>query len=319
MKELLLALALDWLAGDPPNRLHPVAWMGQGIVWAERHAPRRGPLAEFSYGLGLVLGGAVGIGSVGTFAPRILAPFSLVDAWLLKCTFASKSLAAAAGEVQQALEANDLDEARRRVSWHLVSRDTSALSAEHIAAATIESVAENTSDGFVAPVFYYVLFGLPGALVYRFLNTADAMLGYHDEKHEWLGKAAARLDDLANFIPARLTALLLLLAAWLKGEDARREDAWREDAWREDARRGWMIWRRDAGKTASPNAGQPMSAMAGVLGVELEKKGVYRLGEGMPLPEPTDIARSVRLMRRAAALAAVLAAVAVAVKSWRNP
>jgi adenosylcobinamide-phosphate synthase len=300
MKGLLLALALDWLVGDPPNRFHPVAWMGQGIAWAERRAPRRGPLAEFVYGLGLALGGAAVMGSIGACVERILVPVPLLGVWLFKCTFASKSLATAAGEVQQALEANDLDEARRRVSWHLVSRDTSALSAEHVAAATIESVAENTSDGFVAPVFYYLLFGLPGALVYRFLNTADAMLGYHDERHEWLGKAAARLDDVANFIPARLTALLLLLAAWLNGEEARR---------------GWMIWRRDAGKTASPNAGQPMSAMAGVLGVELEKQSVYRLGEGQRLPPPADIARSVKLMRWTMGLMTILATAFLFAKS----
>jgi adenosylcobinamide-phosphate synthase len=177
------------------------------------------------------------------------------------------------------------------------------LSAGHVAAAVIESVAENTGDGLVAPLFYYTLFGLPGALVYRFLNTADAMLGYHDEKHEWLGKAAARLDDAANFVPARLTALLFLAAAGLAGEDVRR---------------GWAIWRRDAGKTASPNAGHPMSAVAGVLGVELEKKGVYRLGEGLPLPEPADIARSVRLMRQAGGLAAILATVALFAKFRRK-
>jgi adenosylcobinamide-phosphate synthase len=287
---LVLAVLWDTLAGDPPNHFHPVAWMGQGIAQAERHAPRRSPPAEFLYGLGIVMGSAAVIGSIGSFVERSLASVPLVSIWLFKCTFASKSLASAAGEVQQALEENNLDEARRLASWHLVSRDTSALSAEHIAAATIES----------APVFYYMLFGLPGALVYRFLNTADAMLGYHDEKREWLGKAAARLDDMANFIPARLTALLLLLAAKLDGKDAQR---------------GETIWRRDAGKTASPNAGHPMSAMAGVLGVELEKKSLYRLGKGQRLPQPADIARSVRLMRWAVGLMTILTTVFLFTKS----
>jgi adenosylcobinamide-phosphate synthase len=302
-----LALLMDMLWGDPPNRWHPVAWIGQGIAWAEQHAPTRSSFWAFLYGLGLACSGGLTLGSIGRVLEKALERIPLLgllpQAWLLKTAFAGRSLALAAGKVQWALEHRDLDEGRRLVSWHLVSRDTTSLGAEHVAAATIESVAENTGDGFVAPVFYYALFGLPGAWAYRFLNTADAMLGYHDEKHEWLGKAAARLDDVANFIPARLTALLFLAAARLTGEDAQR---------------GWAIWRRDAGKTASPNAGHPMSAMAGVLGVELEKKGVYRLGEGLPLPEPADIARSVRLMWWAAGLAAVLATAAAFAKSRRK-
>ncbi len=207
-----LALLIDTLWGDPPNRWHPVAWMGRGIAWAERRAPTRSPFWAFLYGLVLVCGGGLILGGVGRVIEKVLErlPFMGVGlhAWLLKTTFAGKSLAGAAEEVQQALERRDLAEGRRLVSWHLVSRDTAGLSAEHVAAATIESVAENTGDGLVAPLFYYALFGLPGALVYRFLNTADAMLGYHDESHEWLGKAAARLDDAANFVPARLAALL---------------------------------------------------------------------------------------------------------------
>ncbi len=131
----------------------------------------------------------------------------------------------------------------------------------------------------VAPFFYFVLAGLPGALAYRFLNTADAMLGYRGPTREWLGKAPARADDAANLIPARLAAALLVLAAACLGEDARG---------------AFGIWRQDAGKTASPNAGHPMSAMAamaGALGVELEKAGPYKLGEGLALSGPSDIGR----------------------------
>jgi adenosylcobinamide-phosphate synthase len=174
------------------------------------------------------------------------------------------------------------------LSWHLVSRDTSTLDESRIAAATIESLAENTSDSAIAPLFWYAVAGLPGALVYRFLNTADAMLGYRDAEREWLGKAAARLDDVANLIPARLTALCMILSApWLGG---RMEG-------------GWRIWRRDAGTTASPNAGHPMSAAAGVLGVELEKVDHYRLGAGQPKPSARDIRRSQRLVIVSVAIA----------------
>jgi len=147
------------------------------------------------------------------------------------------------------------------------------------------------SDGIVAPLFYYALGGLPGALAYRFFNTADAMLGYRDAAHEWLGKVPARLDDMANLLPARLTSLLLILAAAFTGDDARR---------------AWRIWRRDSGVTASPNAGHPMSAMAGGLGVELEKVGHYRLGAGQRPPRSSDIGRAVRMMHVAVPLAAGL-------------
>jgi len=214
--------------------------------------------------------------------------YLLLAALLLKATFAYTGLVKAARQVKAALERGDLPEARRLVSWHLVSRDTAGLSASQVAAATIESVAENTSDGVVAPLLYYALGGLPAALAYRFINTADAMLGYRDPTREWLGKVPARLDDLANLLPARATAGLLTLAAVLVGEEAIG---------------AWQVWRRDAGVTASPNAGQPMSAMAGALGVELEKVGQYRLGVGGRLPTSGDIGRAVRLMRAATALA----------------
>lgn len=305
---LALALLLDLMRGDPPNRFHPVAWMGTAIAAARRRAPQGGRLARFGYGAWLALGGAMTAAGLGYLlergCARLPAPWGwLAEAGLLKMTFSVRGLACAAGEVEAALEAESLPEARRRLSWHLVSRDTTMLSASQVAAATVESVAENSSDSLVAPLFYYAAGGLPGALAYRFLNTADAMLGYRDPAHEWLGKAAARLDDVANLAPARLTAGLLALAAALLGEDAGR---------------AWRIWRRDAGKTASPNAGHPMSAMAGALGVELEKAGHYRLGAGQHPPRPGDISRAVRLMRVATALFVGLLALLSALKQGRR-
>lgn len=284
---ICLALLLDWLVGDPANRFHPVAWMGTAIGAARRRAPGQGWLARFIYGALLVVGGGAVLAGLGHLLDRILTrlpgPWGwLAEAGLLKMTFSVRSLAAAAEEVGGALEAGDLVEARRLVSWHLVSRDTKSLSPSQVAAATIESVAENTSDGMVAPLFYYTLGGLPGALTYRFINTADAMLGYRDPAYEWLGKTPARLDDLANLLPARITAGLITLAAALVGEHARA---------------AWQVWRRDAGETASPNAGHPMSAMAGALGIELEKVGHYRLGVGGRSSASKDIRRAVRLIR----------------------
>jgi adenosylcobinamide-phosphate synthase len=295
---LLLALLLDILLGEPPNRYHPVAWMGSLINTMRRWAPHQGQWLPLVYGAGLVMGGAGLVASLGFILVRLLTSVPpplgwLAEAAILKLTFSLRGLARAAAQVQQALVAGDLPQARHLVGWHLVSRDTTQLSASQVAAATVESVAENTSDGVAAPLFYYALGGLPAALAYRFINTADAMLGYRDPVHEWLGKVPARLDDLMNLVPARLTAGLIVLAALLLGGDARR---------------AWAVWRRDAHLTASPNAGRPMSAMAGALGVELEKVGYYRLGAGQTLPGAQDVARGLRLIYGAALLAVGLLA-----------
>jgi adenosylcobinamide-phosphate synthase len=283
---ICLALLLDLILGDPANRFHPVAWMGTVIGTVRRRAPGQGWLAQLSFGALLVTGGAVITAGLGRLlaeaVARLPSPIGwVVEAGLLMMTFSLRGLINAAEEVEGALEVGDLTEARRVASWHLVSRDTTALSESQVAAATIESVAENISDGVVAPLFYYALGGLPVALAYRFVNTADAMLGYRDPAHEWLGKAPARLDDLANLLPARISTALIVLAAALVGENPRM---------------AWQVWQRDAAKTASPNAGHPMSAMAGALGVELEKVGHYRLGAGGRPPASGDIRRAARLI-----------------------
>ena len=289
-----LAIGMDLALGDPPNRLHPVAWMGRAVGYAQARAPKAGRALPLAYGAGIVLGGGLALGFVGRSLGWLLARVPgggglLLEAAALKATIGLRGLGQAVTAIQDALTQGDLDQARRLLSWHLVSRDTATLDTARVAAATIESVAENTSDGVLGPLVYYALGGLPGALVYRFVNTCDSMLGYRDEAREWLGKAPARIDDALNLLPARLTALLFVAASGLVGEDAAR------------ARR---VRQRDARRTASPNAGHPMSAMAGALGVELEKRGHYTLGLGQRLPCPTDIGRALRLMRVATALAA---------------
>jgi adenosylcobinamide-phosphate synthase len=295
---MALALLLDAFCGDLPNRWHPVAWMGSAITAARRSAPRRGSAAQLLYGAGVALGGALLAGIIGRALARLCVPLPqplgwVVEAALLKQSVALRGLAHAAQAVAIPLAAGDEDEARRQLSWHLVSRETNTLDAPRIAAATIESVAENSSDGVIAPLFYYAVLGLPGALVYRWLNTVDSLWGYRDPGREWLGKVGARADDLANWFPARLTALLLVVAAWLMGQPGQ----------------AWRIWRRDGHLTASPNAGQPMSAMAGALEVELEKVGHYQLGVGLALPGAEDIRRSVALMRGAVMVGMALAGV----------
>jgi adenosylcobinamide-phosphate synthase len=285
---MALALLLDSVAGDLPNRWHPVAWMGSTIAAARRHAPATGAAAQFVYGTGVVLSGALIVAALGHslagLCQRLPSPLGwLMEAMLLKQTVAMRGLSHAADAVYTPLAAGDEVEARRQLAWHLVSRDTSTLDTAGISAAAIESVAENSSDGVIAPLFYYTAIGLSGAFIYRWLNTVDSLWGYRDPSREWLGKFGARADDGANWLPARLTASLLVVAASLRGQ----------------AGEAWRIWRRDAHLTASPNAGQPMSAMAGALGVELEKIDHYRLGAGLPLPQASDIPRAVMLMRGA--------------------
>lgn len=294
---VLLALILDGVLGDPSNRLHPVAWLGTAIGWAQHYAPKRGRTLPFLYGAGLMIMGSLLVAAVGFGLLQLtrLLPSPLhwlAEAYLLKLTLSLRGLAHAAKQVRQALAAHELAQARELVGHHLVSRDTSLLGLHEVAAATVESVAENTSDGVVAPLFYYALGGLPAALVYRFINTADSMLGYHDEEREWLGKAPARLDDVVNFIPARLTAVLLILASVFL---------------RYKTGLAWQVWRNEARFTDSPNAGHPMSAMAGALGVELEKFGYYRLGAGHPFPEPSEIGKAIRLLYGATLLAIPIA------------
>jgi adenosylcobinamide-phosphate synthase len=206
----------------------------------------------------------------------------LAEAVALKSTFAWRGLDQAASAIETDLRYGELEAARRHLSWHLVSRPTASLTAAEVAAATVESLAENTSDGIIAPLMAYLLGGLPAALAYRYANTADAMLGYHDPVHEWLGKMPARTDDLLNLLPARLTAVLLVLVAPWCGVDALH---------------AWRIWRRDRHLTLSPNAGHPMSAMAGALQVELTKIGQYTLGRGEGVATPETIRQARRVVR----------------------
>lgn len=289
---LWLAIIMDLVIGEPPNRLHPVVWMGQLIAALQRWAPRQGHIRAFLYGGTIVLISGGIVAGLGVLLQQLLDKLpwlfsGLLEAAILKTCFSWRGLAAAARQVQHALMQQNLPQARHLLGWHLVSRDTTVLSASEISAATIESVAENASDSLVAPLFYYAIGGLPGALLYRLINTADAMLGYRDPEREWLGKIPARLDDLVNVIPARLTAWWIVVAACL---------------YRRGGRESWRVWRRDARQTASPNAGHPMSAMAGALGVELVKIGHYRLGDGLKPPVHADIARSIAILHGIAIL-----------------
>ncbi len=300
---LALAFALDTIAGEFPAVLHPVVWMGRAIGALERRAPGAGNVAQLAYGA------AMAFAVPAIFAGAAAALVSLAAPWraarifamvlLLKSTFAVRALGRAAAEVRSALEGRDLAAARFRLRA-LCSRDASKLGEAQVAAAAVESLAENLSDSFVAPVFWFLVAGVPGAVAYRAVNTLDARIGYRG-RYEWLGKCAARLDDAANLVPARFTAALLLAAGALSGRDAGR---------------GARVLLRDGGNTDSPNAGRPMAAVAGLLGVELEKVGHYRLGDALEPVGARTIAGAWRLCTVAAALAL---AVALAVASLGVP
>jgi adenosylcobinamide-phosphate synthase len=234
----------------------------------------------------------------------------LVAALLLKPAFAIHDLFAHLERVRVPLEAGEHAAARHHLRM-IVSRDTSALSPALVAAAAVETVAENASDSVVAPLLAYSLFGLPGVWWYRASNTLDAMIGYRGA-YEYLGKAAARLDDLLNLAPARLTALLIAVASPL-GLD--RPSA---RAAAEGIGRSLDVTRRYHGATASPNAGWPMSAMAGAIGARLEKVGHYKLGDPGREPSPRDVRRAERIAAGAITLAVALCAGLIAVSGARR-
>ncbi|MBM4447448.1 MAG: cobalamin biosynthesis protein [Chloroflexi bacterium] len=264
---LLIALALDLIVGEPSNTWHPIAWLGKLISLETRLSPQKGKLRQLTYGGGIVL---ITLGLIVTAIYFLLAHLSefnavvyvIVAGLLLKFSFSLRGLRQAVKAVKSLLAKHNLFQARISLK-SLVSRDTAELNKSQVISATVESAAENICDSFVAPLFYFLLFGVSGAITYRVLNTFDAMVGYHGQ-WEYLGKFAARLDDVANFIPARITALIIILAGLIC---------------RKNTSRAWHIMLRDHNKTESPNAGWTMSAIAGALGVQLEKVNHYRLGD----------------------------------------
>lgn len=282
-RAVLLALALD-LLGEPPPPFHPVIWMGNFLKAARgrwRAATPAGQLREGAAWWGLGAAASAGAGGLA----RQLPGGWVTQGILLKPLLARRALFAAVAEVHAALAADNLPEARRLLAWHLVSRDTSELTAPEVAGAAIESLAENLSDSVVAPLLCFRVGGLPTSVLYRYANTADAVWGYRTPELEYAGKVAARTDDALNLAPARLTALCALLAC---------------------GGRELGVWARDRRNTASPNAGHPMSAFAGALGVCLDKRGVYVLNAGGRVPEAADLPRALTLARWTSALATLL-------------
>ena len=300
---VLGGFVLDTLFGDPPWLPHPVVLMGKAISALEKRLRARLPQTP----QGELLGGAVVAFTlpVGTFlltslvclGAAKLSPWLGLAVQMFWCgqALAAKGLAQESTNVYRALIKPDLPAARKAVS-RIVGRDTQNLTLEGVTKAAVETVAENASDGVIAPLLYMLLGGAPLALTYKAINTMDSMLGYKNEKYLYFGRAAAKLDDAANYLPSRLAGLLWCAAAALTGNSPKG---------------AWRIWRRDRRCHASPNSAQTESACAGALGVQLAGPAYYfgeyyakpTIGDPLRPIEPEDIRRANRMMYTESVLA----------------
>lgn len=260
MLNVVLGFFLDLIIGDPRNIPHPVVIIGKGIDLLEKVLRRS--LAPFIglKGSGVVLTIVI-VGGTYSFMWLLLSGAyrlnywlgTAVSVWFLGTTLAVKSLAAAAKEIYLLLDEKNMAEARKKVGW-IVGRDTANLDESEITRATVETVAENIVDGIIAPLFYGFIGGAPFAMAYKAVNTLDSMVGYRNEKYKDFGWASARFDDICNYIPARLTGLILLIVFLILGKPVKQ---------------AFDTIRRDAPKHPSPNSGIPEAAVAGALGVRL--------------------------------------------------
>ncbi|MFC4533992.1 cobalamin biosynthesis protein [Sphaerisporangium dianthi] len=295
---LAAGVALDAVFADPRSGAHPVAVFGRAAAAVERRLydrTRGRGVAHVAACVGAVTVLAVAAERLTRRRPAARVVLTAAATWAV---LGGTTLAREGAYMARALESGDLAAARARLP-HLCGRDPSALSADELARATVESVAENTSDAVVAPLAWGAVAGVPGLLAYRAINTLDAMVGHRSDRYERFGWAAARLDDVANYVPARITGVLACVLAPLAGGSPAAAAA---------------VLRRDGGRHPSPNSGRCEAAFAGALGVRLGGRNVYGgrvehrpvMGDGRD-PEVGDIARSVRLARAVNLAAAVLA------------
>ncbi len=294
----ILALLLDLFYGEFPNALHPVVWMGQCIRLGEKIFLGLSPRLEFYGGLFLALVIPAGFGLLAWKSLQLLEHYPywqlLVGVFWFKASFALKALGQAGVEVQRHMALGDIEGARWKLR-SLCSRNAAELNEEELTEAAISSLAENLSDSVIAPWLFAAVFGIPGAVVYRAVNTMDAMIGYKNH-YKNLGCCAARLDDVLNLLPARLTAFFLLAAGRLPstGDSSMAFPSGRE---------AWFVTLRDHANTPSPNGGWPMATMAGLLGITLRKKNVYTLGIKKRPSELHLMSKAWQLSERAAYLA----------------
>ena len=271
---VFFALVLDFAVGDPRNKFHPTAWIGSLIAKLAPHTKHSSENLEKLGGIFIILISSgivvslliflnVGIKLITIDYMYIIISI-IVGGILLKTTIAIKGMERHALAVVTALEQNNISSARDNLSM-IVKRNTTNLDKNHVFSGVLESISENTVDGITGPLFYFAIFGLPGAFVYRVINTADSMIGYKTDIFKNVGWFGANCDKILNYIPSRLTGFIMILSAMILGNN------WRKS---------YEIMIRDGRKTKSPNAGYPMAAIAGALGAKFEKIDHYSLGDG---------------------------------------
>jgi adenosylcobinamide-phosphate synthase len=286
-----LALLLDFTLGDPKNKYHPTAWIGKLVAKLVPFTKNNSQRLEKLGGIALVLIVTSTIASflvlLGITLENMPVPYYVglfitvvVGGILLKTTIAIRGMERHTIAVLNALERENLDEARTKLAL-IVKRDTKGLDKNHILSGVLESVSENTVDGVTGSLFYFALFGLAGAFVYRTINTIDAMVGYKTSLFKNVGWFGANCDKVLNYIPARLTGLVMILSAMILGEN------WKMS---------YQIMRRDGKNTESPNAGYPMAALAGALGTRFEKINHYSLGEGRLEFSKSHVKAAIKMM-----------------------
>ncbi len=285
------AILIDLIFGDPKNRYHPTAWIGTLIAKFTTLAKHQNPIFEKIGGvliiviissivILLLLSLDFGISLIFTDYISLVVSV-LVGIMLLKSTIAIRGMEKHAINVLESLENNNLNMARNHLSM-IVKRNTTNLDKNHILSGVLESISENTVDGITGPMFYYAFFGLPGAFFYRIVNTADSMIGYKNDLFKNLGWFTATCDTILNYIPSRLTGLMMIISAAILHNN------WRHS---------YKIMMRDGKKTESPNAGYPMAALAGALETKFEKINHYKLGDGEIILTKQHVISAINIMK----------------------
>jgi len=288
---LSLAFLIDLVFGEVPDRIHPTLWMGKVTAYFKSKLKNENSRVEKINGvllcLLLIVLFVVPVYFMLFWVHEFFGwlPYIVASAIILQTTFAIKCMKQYTLPVADAVEKGDYDRARQLLPF-IVRRSPKELTERHIISAAVETIAEGTTDGITSPFFYFALFGVPGAVAFRVVNTLDSMVGYKDRAHINIGWFSAKMDTIANYIPSRLTAVLMMLAALLLSEN------WRES---------WRILQRDRENMASVNAGWTISAMAGALNIQLEKPGFYKIGDNTNL-SPIHITKALQIMMLTAIL-----------------
>ena len=285
------AILIDLIFGDPKNRYHPTAWIGTFIAKLTTITKNQNSTFEKIGGIIMIIiissvvvlllsGLNFGISLISVDYISLILSI-VIGALLLKTTIAIRGMEKHAISVLDSLESNDLDLARNYLSM-IVKRNTTKLDKNHVLSGVLESISENTVDGITGPMFYYAFFGLFGAFVYRIINTADSMVGYKNDIFKNLGWFTAKCDTILNYIPSRLTGLMMVISAAIL------QNNWRNS---------YKVMIRDGKKTESPNAGYPMAALAGALETKFEKINHYKLGDGEITLTRDHVLSAIKIMK----------------------